>query len=115
MINKAEKWPKWDRTLSKVQLLDRVDDKNEIVHMHIKKFFPSFSSFAQAVNMSKRGTTTKAQHDLGRASCVRIANSPNPVVTSRERARHGRVQVMGQTRARFLRSLSQVFLIISLF
>lgn len=54
MINKAEKWPKWDRTLSKVQLLDRVDDKNEIVHMHIKKFFPSFSSLAQAVNMSKR-------------------------------------------------------------
>jgi hypothetical protein len=76
MINKAEKWPKWDRTLSKVQLLDRVDDKNEIVHMHIKKFFPSFSSFAQAVNMSKRGTTTKAQHDPGRVSCVRIVTHP---------------------------------------
>jgi hypothetical protein len=54
-INKADRWPKWDRTLSKVQVLDRLDQKNEIVHMHVRKFFPSISSFAQAVNMSKRG------------------------------------------------------------
>jgi hypothetical protein len=64
--------------------------------------------------MSKRGTTTKAQHHL---VLYHVSALPNPdfVVTSRERARHGRIQVVGQTRARFLCSLSQVFLIISLF
>lgn len=55
MLVKADNWPKLDRTLSRVHVLDRIDERNDILHLQIRRFFPSFASFAQAVNLSSKG------------------------------------------------------------
>lgn len=52
MLLKSEKWPKWDKTLDKVEVLDRVDQHNEILHLHVRRFFPSVASLTQAVSRS---------------------------------------------------------------
>lgn len=58
MLTVAEKWPEWDRTLSAVQVVDKIDERNEILHIQIRKFFPAFATLAQAVNLSSKGLGT---------------------------------------------------------
>jgi len=62
MLGKVEQWPRWDRTLSTVEVLDRIDDKNDILHIGLKKFFPAFSSLTETLTLSK---------SIGTSWCVR--------------------------------------------